>query len=175
VKWHPVDPKILLSGSFDRHVVVLDARYPQMANSALLVSDVEAIEWNIHSPQQFLVSSEDGVVYCYDVREMSKPLWTVDAHTKATSGLSCNPVIPNLFATVSADKHMKLWTVENGPVCVYSTKTKLTLFDVSFYGGSPFLLAAGGKAEEDTNDPVELIQIWNIAQLSEIKSKFGLQ
>jgi len=177
VKWHPVDPKILLSGSFDRQVCVLDARYPQMANSTALVADVEALEWNVHSPQQFMASSEDGAVYCYDVREMGKSLWKIDAHSKATSGLACNPIIPNYLATVSADKYIKLWNLDKDePTCLNSTKTKLTLFDVTFYQESPFLLAAGGKGEEDLkNDPCGLIEILNTSQISEIKTRFGLK
>jgi len=178
VKWHPIDPKILLSGSFDRQVSILDARYPQMANSATLGADVEAIEWNVHSPQQFLASSEDGLVYCYDVRSLEKALWTLSAHSKATSAMNCNPIIPNYLATVSSDKQMKLWSLDQDqPTCLFTQNTSLTLFDVSFYRDSPFLLAAGGKGENELSggDPRDLIEIWNTAQLTEIKNKFGLK
>jgi len=62
------------------------------------------------------------------------------------------------------------------PTCLYSSKSKLMLFDVSFYQGSPFLLAIGGKANEDQQtDPMDLIEIINTSQLNEIKLKFGLQ
>jgi len=176
VKWHPIDPKILLSGSYDQQVCVLDARYPQMANGCKLSADVEAIEWNDHSPQQFMASSEDGGVYCFDVRGMNKPLWFINAHTKATSGLCYNSVIPQLLATVSADKYMKLWSLDKDqPTCLYSVKTQLTLFDVKFYSNSPFLLAAGGKEDSESgSDPRDLILIWNTAQFDEIKTQFGL-
>jgi WD40 repeat protein len=117
------------------------------------------------------------MVFCYDVREMGKPLWTLSAHTKATSAMSCNPVIPHYLATVSSDKQLKLWSLDNNqPTCIYSTKTKLTLFDVSFYSESPFLLAAGGKGEQETGaDPRDIVHILNTAQLSEVRQKFELQ
>eukprot|EP01118_Nematostelium_gracile_P016496 TRINITY_DN6844_c0_g2_i1.p1 TRINITY_DN6844_c0_g2~~TRINITY_DN6844_c0_g2_i1.p1 ORF type:complete len:457 (-),score=137.22 TRINITY_DN6844_c0_g2_i1:628-1998(-) len=176
VEWHPLDPKILLSGSFDRHVSVLDARYPQMANSALLTADVECIEWNPHAPQQFFAGSEDGVISCFDVRTLDKPIWSLNAHTKAASAVNINPGIPNYFVSVSDDKQLKLWSLDDGqPTCIYSEKTKLALFDVSFYSESPFLLVAGGKGGDETGtDPRDLLYIVNTAQFSEVKEKFRL-
>ena len=33
-------------------------------------ADVEALTWSPHNPTHFLVSSEDGVVACFDARQV---------------------------------------------------------------------------------------------------------
>lgn len=48
----------------------VDVRTPTGDPAKWTVSaDVEAIVWHMHDPTCFLVSSEDGIVACYDARK----------------------------------------------------------------------------------------------------------
>ena len=68
------------------------------------------------------VSSEDGLVKCFDVRAASKdPLWTLHAHDGAVSALDVCPTMDGLLVTGSADKQAKLWNIKEGkPSCLAS-------------------------------------------------------
>lgn len=156
VQWHPHEAPVLLSGSYEREraVSLLDVRYPQSVLSWRLPADVEALTWNVHAPHQFLASSEDGQVTCFDVRSPgAPPVWQIAAHTKAVSALALNPVIPELLATCSTDKSWKIWDLaQDQPKMMASRKHPGALFAASFYHSSPLLLAVGGQAPEGASE-----------------------
>jgi periodic tryptophan protein 1 len=57
IAWNPKDTTGLLSGSYDRTVVVADMRAPDAAVRRWGVeSDVESVRWNPHDPFYFYVS-----------------------------------------------------------------------------------------------------------------------
>ena len=56
IKWNPVESTIMLSGSLDGQVAVLDARQTEAANKWKLPSEVECLSWDPHAPQCFVVS-----------------------------------------------------------------------------------------------------------------------
>ncbi len=58
IRWHPTESTILLSGSFDKSVAVLDGRYPQAVTRWSTQAEVESIQWNTHNPQTFAVSGK---------------------------------------------------------------------------------------------------------------------
>jgi periodic tryptophan protein 1 len=122
VQWNPTEATILLSGSFDSNVALLDGRQLDKVAKVQTTASVERVEWNTHSAQNFFVSTEDGLVTYFDTRSLNKPLWTLTAHSKP-SQIACNPVIPNLLATASLDKTVKLWDLEGSePKCLETTK-----------------------------------------------------
>jgi periodic tryptophan protein 1 len=119
VVWNPAEPTVLLSGSFDKTAAVVDMRSPQHPALTWQVSaDVECAAWDPHAPQYFVVSTEDGLVRCHDVRKGKSAdgastseangegaLFTLAAHDKPTCSISFNPAAPN----VSAFLRLKLW------------------------------------------------------------------
>jgi periodic tryptophan protein 1 len=81
VAWNPAEAPVLLTGAFDRTACVVDARAPTSGGGGKkgaggaarpptwqLSADVEAVAWNPSNPTSFVVSSEDGLVVCFDAR-----------------------------------------------------------------------------------------------------------
>ena len=117
--WHPRETSVLLSGSYDRTVVAADMRAPDAASPPRwgVESDVEQVRWDPHGGEKFYVSTEEGMLHCFDARtlprspEESKALWTLAAHDQAVASFAVNPVVPGFFATGSTDRTVKLWSV----------------------------------------------------------------
>lgn len=119
--WHPMQTSVLLSGSYDRTVVAADMRAPDVKVPRWGVeSDVEQIKCDPHNENLFYVSTENGVLHCFDARqlpstpEQSKAAWRLQAHEKSLSSFSINPAIPGYIATASTDRTVKLWNVPEG-------------------------------------------------------------
>lgn len=148
-------PQILLSGSFDHSVVLKDGRKPSHSGYRWSVTaDVESLAWDRHTEHNFVVSLENGMIQGFDIRAATsnsdselKPSFTIHAHDKAASSISYNPAAPNLLASGSTDKMVKLWDLSNNqPSCVASKNPKAgAVFSVSFSEENPFLLAIGGS------------------------------
>lgn len=148
-------PQILLSGSFDHSVVLKDGRKPLHSGYRWSVTaDVESLAWDPHAEHNFVVSLENGMIQGFDIRAATsnsgselKPSFTLHAHDKAASSISYNPSAPNLLASGSIDKMVKLWDLSNNqPSCVASRNPKAgAVFSVSFSEESPFMLAIGGS------------------------------
>lgn len=122
LSWRPTQSSVLLSGSYDRTVVATDMRAPNSTGPKWGVeSDVEQVRWDPHNEQHFYVSTESGVLHCFDARQLpsspetSKALWRLQAHDKSLSTFSINPAVPGFIATGSTDRTVKLWNIPEGP------------------------------------------------------------
>ncbi|KAK4408069.1 putative WD repeat-containing protein C17D11.16 [Sesamum angolense] len=141
VAWNHFAPQVLLSGSFDHSVVMKDGRLPSHSGFKWSVAaDVESLAWDPHTEHSFVVSLENGMVTGFDIRTASsdlssppKPSFTLHAHDKAVSTIAYNSSVPNLLATGSMDKMVKLWDLSNQPSCIASKNPKAGQF--------PWLLA----------------------------------
>ncbi|XP_019238437.1 PREDICTED: uncharacterized WD repeat-containing protein C17D11.16-like [Nicotiana attenuata] len=175
VAWNPFASQILLSGSFDHTVCLKDVRYPSHSGYKFPVSaDVESLAWDPHSEHSFVVSLENGTVTSFDIRAASsdsssatKPSFTIHAHDKAVSSMSFNPLVPNLLATGSTDKMVKLWDLSNNqPSCIASRNPKAgAVFSVSFSDDCPFFLAIGGSKGK--------LQLWDVSSEDAVLKKYG--
>lgn len=175
VAWNHHAPQVLLSGSFDHTVVMRDGRMPEHSGYKWSVAaDVESLAWDPHSEHSFVVSLEDGTVQGFDVRAAtsdavseSKPSFTLHAHDKAVCAVSYNPSAPNLLATGSEDKMVKLWDLSNNqPSSVASINPKLgAIFSICFSEDSPFLLAMGGSKGR--------MQVWDTLSDEAVSRRFG--
>ncbi|GAB2229484.1 hypothetical protein Droror1_Dr00023627 [Drosera rotundifolia] len=155
VAWNPHAPEVLLSGSFDHSVVMKDVTKPSHSGYKWSIpADVESLAWDPHTEYSFIVSLENGTVQGFDIRAASsnsgsesKPSFTLHAHDEAVCSISYSPAVPNLLATGSMDKMVKLWDLSNNqPSCVASRNPKAgAIFSVSFSEESPFVLAIGGS------------------------------
>ncbi|XP_059460675.1 uncharacterized WD repeat-containing protein C17D11.16-like [Corylus avellana] len=175
VAWNYHAPQVILSGSFDRTVIMKDGRIPEHSGYKWSVAaDVESLAWDPHTEHSFVVSLEDGTVKGFDVRvaksnaaSESKPSFTLHAHDKAVCAVSYNPSAPNLLATGSEDKMVKLWDLSNNqPSCVASVNPKAgAVFSISFAEDNPFLLAIGGSKGK--------MEVWDALSDASVSRRFG--
>ncbi|XP_078444251.1 putative WD repeat-containing protein C17D11.16 isoform X2 [Wolffia australiana] len=173
VEWSRHSPETLLSGSFDQSIVMADMKSPvdRPACKWSVSAQVESIRWDPHNEKSFVVSLEDGKVQGFDARtassgEKSNPCFTLHAHDKAVCSMSYNPSVPNLLATGSMDKMVKLWELSNNqPSCVTSTNPKVgAIFSVGFSEDSPFLLAMGGSKGK--------LKVWDILSDAAVANRY---
>lgn len=154
--WHSVESTVLLSGSYDRTVVAADMRAPDAKPSRWGVeSDVENVRWDPHDPNFFFVSTENGVIHYYDVRNApkdptkTKAVWTLQAHDESVSSFDLNTAIPGFMATGSTDKTVKLWNIQpTGPSLVVSRDLDVGKVFSTTFGPDPevaFRLAVAGS------------------------------
>ncbi|KAI1356797.1 WD40 repeat-like protein [Xylaria sp. FL0043] len=154
--WHAVESTVLLSGSYDRTVVAADMRAPDAKTPRWGVeSDVENIKWDPHDPNFFYVSTENGMIHYFDIRNVpstpsaSKPVWTLQAHDESLSSFDINAHVPGFMATGSTDKTVKLWNIQpSGPAMVVSRNLDVgRIFSTNFAPDAEvaFRLAVAGS------------------------------
>ncbi|KAL9287344.1 putative transcription factor WD40-like family [Arabidopsis thaliana] len=174
VAWNHYAPEVLLSGSFDQTVVLKDGRQPSHSGFKWSVmSDVESLAWDPHSEHSFVVSLEDGTVKGFDVRQASisasesNPSFTINGHDEAATSVSYNISAPNLLATGSKDRTVKLWDLSNNePSCIATHNPNAGgLFFIAFSPDNPFLLAMGGVMGE--------LKLWDTLSDTNVSSRYG--
>ena len=86
-----------------------------------------------------------------DVRNDSKPVWTLSAHSDGINGLSLSSQCPNCVVSVSTDKTMKVWDIsDNQPKCIMEKNMKLgRLHSLSGCPDAPFVVCVGGDKAQD--------------------------
>jgi len=102
------------------------------------------------------VTTESGIVYGFDTRQFSKPVFELIAHKKACSNAAFSPHLPTMLATVGTDHMCKIWDIANTnesgtlePKCILAKDMKQAeLFAVQFYEDIPWVLATGGSKGE---------------------------
>ncbi|CAG8443943.1 10865_t:CDS:10 [Ambispora leptoticha] len=173
VQWHPIESTILITASYDKTVTAFDSRSPQAIETWNISSDPECIQWNPFSPQQFYVSTEEGLVLCFDARNTGNdnnknhhPLFTLHAHDSSVSALDVNPLIEGCLVTGSPDKTVKVWDVKSlKPNMVTSRDLSVgKVFSLQFCPDSPFQLAVAGSSGS--------VYIWDISTNAGVRHVF---
>jgi periodic tryptophan protein 1 len=176
LSWHPQEPAVLLSGSYDRTVVAGDMRAPGAKSPRWGVeSDVETVRWDPHDPNLFYVSTENGIIHLHDIRKApsdpsaSKPVWKLQAHDESVSSLDINPVIPGFMATGSTDRTVKLWNIRpSGPSLIVSRNLEVgKVFSTVFAPDQEvgFRLAVAGSKGT--------LQIWDTSTNHGVRDAFA--
>lgn len=172
--WHPTESTVLLSGSYDRTVVAADMRAPDSKARWGVDADVEAVRWDVHDPNFFYVTTDGGMVYRFDVRNIpatpqdSKPVWSLQAHDSSVSSFDINPSIPGFIVTGSTDKQVKLWNVaDDKPSMVVMRKPEVgKVFSTTFAPDADvsFRLAVAGSKG--------VMQIWDTSTNGAVRRAF---
>ena len=179
LSWHPTQSAVLLSGSYDRTIVAADMRAPDATIPRWGVeSDVEQVRWDPHSEHHFYVSTENGVLHCFDARqlppspEQSKAIWRLQAHERSLSSFSINPAVPGFIATASTDRTVKLWNIPPessfGPSMVVSRDLGVgKVFSANFAPDSEvaFRLAVAGSKGA--------VQVWDTSTNRAVREAFA--
>jgi periodic tryptophan protein 1 len=176
--WHLSQSSVLLSGSYDRTIVAADMRAPEATKPRWGVeSDVEQVRWDPHDEHLFYVSTENGVLHCFDTRQLpstpeeSKALWRLQAHEKSLSSFSINPVVAGFIATGSTDRSVKLWNISSassGPRMVVSRDLGVgKVFSANFAPDSEvaFRLAVAGSKGA--------VQVWDTSTNKAVRESFA--
>lgn len=125
VAWHPSEASLLATGAFDQHIAVLDVRAPDAAVRVSVDADVETLMWM--PGNRLLVATESGAVHCFDaasIRKSPKPMWSLQAHTKACHAL-CLSFNGHVLATGSAERTspLKVWDLTHMPPLLLEDQT----------------------------------------------------
>ena len=175
---NPSEPSLLLTGSYDRTVHLVDMRTAGTNTAAQRVyrveSDVEMVRWHGRAPL-FLVATESGLVYLFDARKGEQPLFRLAAHSSATTAAQFSPHIDGLFLTSSADKTVKLWSVDGSggdggvvPSLLVSKEMRVgSVWSASWDIDAAALLACGGDKGK--------LAVWDIRENAEMVRKYGKQ
>jgi len=170
--WHPTEAAGLLSAGFDKRAIAVDVRAPAgpTAREWQLTADAERVRWS-PGGMSFVVSSEDGLVKCFDIRHSGGgasggAVWSLQAHSGATAALDFCPAASDILATGGQDKLVKVWSVSGAkPEIVGRRNMGLgAIFDVSFASDSPTLLGAGGASGK--------LGVWNTLELEAMQERF---
>ncbi|KAJ1675573.1 rRNA-processing protein [Spiromyces aspiralis] len=169
VQWHPREQPIILTGGYDRTVAVFDTRVPEKVTRWSVAADVESVAWDPHSPSNFYVAMENGIVQYYDARNTNgekggEPLFTLHAHDQGVPAFDIHPALPGCIVTGSLDKTIKVWsTKDNRPSMVTSRTLDVgRVFAARFSPDAPYHLAVAGSRGN--------INIWDLSTNAAIRA-----
>ena len=94
---------LLLTAGYDSKAAISDIRQSARVSSFKLEGEAENCAWNPFDENIFSVSTENGLVHCFDMRRSKKALFTIPVSKKACSSVSYNQKIPNLLLSSSLD------------------------------------------------------------------------
>jgi periodic tryptophan protein 1 len=147
VKWAPFAPTNLLTGGHDSTVRYFDTRTPESGVRIGLTSDVEDAAWSVSHEGGVYISTEDGHIVHYDVRQSETPLWTLNAHSGLSAACLSMNMDGNMLASVGEDKFLKVWDISSGkPSLHHSRQLDLgRLFTCSWCPDRKGIVAVGGE------------------------------
>jgi len=171
VSWHPFDHHTLVTGACDSYVRVFDCRTVGQHKkwSVGQGCEVERVVWDHFNPHRLLASTDKGQVVCVDLRNDSKPVWTLSAHNDAVTGLALSSQCPGCLVTTSQDQMLKVWDIaDESPVFVAEQEMKLGLLhDVARCPDAPFVMVMGGD-KRDNN-----LKVWDVREAAPVRARFG--
>lgn len=151
-KLHAVFSAVITLCNYNSLELQVDVRAPNGSPPSWeLSADVEALDWNPHTPTNFASSLENGEVVIFDARRGtgSPFLLRLAAHNKSTTAVAFNPQVDGLLLTGSTDKRVKLWEISTEgskpPRELACEDLKVgAVFGAAFCRDTPMLVAAGG-------------------------------
>ncbi|CAH1800076.1 unnamed protein product [Owenia fusiformis] len=165
IQWHPYEPQSLLSGGFDKSVIVYDCRSPEETHrNWKLGGEIERVVWDHFNPTYFLASTDQGYVYYVDSRT-DKPVFTLNAHSGAVTALSLSSQVRGCLVTGSEDKAVKVWDIaDSKPSCVTEKNMKIGPIQcASCCPESGFIFAVSGEKE---------FRVWDIRDNTDVRGQF---
>ena len=122
------------------------------------------MSWDPFNTYSLAISTESGGLFFFDSRQLNAPVSTIEAH-RSQCTLSYSTGVPNLMATGSTDRTIKIWNSQTHQKVIEKSMNVDELFCVEFYKDSPFILACGGIGGQ--------LAIWDTEENSLISSAFS--
>lgn len=88
IGFHPFEAQTLLMGDSNGNISIGDCQSTAFKTFKVCDSEIEKVIWNQYNPYFLLCSTSDGQVFCYDVRNTQKPVYSIGAHNDSVTGLS---------------------------------------------------------------------------------------
>lgn len=173
-QWHLQEDSILLTGGYNGACAVTDVRISdgsEMSKSYFVGSgqEVETVKWG-SQPELFYCGTDNGNVYCFDIRVQDKPVWTLHAHDAGISALDINVNVPGMLITSAmTEKVVKLWkcSENSGPSMVLSRDFGVgNILSASFAGDQEVAgcMTVGGAAGQ--------LMMWDVLSNRSVRSSF---
>ncbi|KAG8288320.1 rRNA-processing protein [Homalodisca vitripennis] len=118
LEWHPSEVNVLVTGTCDRKVQLLDCRIGETLTSIKVDGEVEKVIWHPSSQFSALIGTSKGTLGCADFRT-KKLVWAINAHEEEVTGLAadCDSIV-----TSSTDQTVKVWGLSGGEPTLRFTK-----------------------------------------------------
>jgi len=124
INWHPKEPNCLVSGSHDCTVKIWELK--ETSEPACIIklnSSVRDVKFVPTNSDYLVCALESGGLELYDRRYYNKAVSSSpNAHRKAILTMDFNQMKPNLLATGSIDKEIKIWDITNIEKELYKLK-----------------------------------------------------
>ena len=119
VQWLKSGTEIISAG-YDSRIVLcnVSVEKPKAEKSWKVPNDeeIESIEIFGADEEYILVATDNGTVYCFNIKgeSNSKPVWALNAHNGGISSITSNAVIPSMFVTSAiGEKAIKIWKLDS--------------------------------------------------------------
>lgn len=104
---------ILCTVSQNKTISLYDIRdtnnKPSITKSGAHNGQIYALDFNKYAQNLLLTGCEDGDVYLWDVRNMSKKFNSFVGHSDAITALQWSPTNPTQFVSSSSDRKVVIW------------------------------------------------------------------
>lgn len=116
--WYGVEFMVLLSGSYDCIVVIVDmCVFGEQLMRVGVESDIEIVRWDFYDFNFFYVLIENGIVYYFDVCKVIKDffvssfVWKFQVYDEFVLFFDLNLVILGFMVIGLIDKIVKIWDI----------------------------------------------------------------
>lgn len=169
LSWHHTEAHTLLTGSCDWKAKMFDCRDNSTFKTWELDGEIECVIWETHTdkPYNCLASTDKGTVFGIDGRQ-NKPLWTLNAHSKACTGIQMSPQCPGCLVSASSDGSIKIWDIASGkPSFIEESNPSLgTIQCLASCPDAPFVFCFGGDNKQNN------FKVWDLRESSNARSRF---
>ena len=174
VSFQPESKDIILMGDDKGNAFVSDIRSPGSSKSWIFPDcEIEGLLFDQLRGNNFFIATDQGTVFYCDSRVESKPIYSLDAHSEAVTGICQSSIRKDCLVTASADKTLKVWNISSGEKASFVTEHSRVkvgrIMTVNFSPDDPFIVAVGGDTASNN------YKILDLSTLKAVKEAFGLK
>lgn len=143
VQWSPNDENFVASTDDDGDILVFDVANKSCIKAHGHKGPARCVAWVENQPDLLLSGGYDGRVVFWNAKTMTQ-LTSVVMHSGHIYGIAMHPLYPEMFATISYDCTVRLWSIEQA----YPTKKLEELMSGENYAISKYCNYNGVSALE---------------------------